>query len=77
MDVDGRTRKGRPKRRWTDSVSVDKGRGECQGRRCENGLNGGNLSETSTHIEVGKDAVEEEESYENPNEMQQSAPDSV
>ena len=55
MDVEGRRKKGRPKRRWMDSVNVD---------LREKGLPGC-VGETRhihrPHIEVGKDAIEEED----------------
>ena len=42
INVDGR-RKGRPKRRWMDSVNMD-----CRVRKRKTGLCGDNLSESST-----------------------------
>ena len=60
IDVEGRRRKGRPKRRWMDSVNVVMREKGCRGKRCNTGLCGGNLSDSSTHMEVGKEAMEEE-----------------
>ena len=58
-----RRRKGRrPKFRWMHSVNVEswtRGRRDCRGRKSKTGLCGGNLSEPLTHIEVGKDVVED------------------
>ena len=46
MDVEGRRRKGTPKRMRMDSVNVDLR--DCRARRCKTGMYGCNLSHTST-----------------------------
>ena len=50
IDVDGKRRKGRLKRMWMDSVNVDLR--DCRAKRLKTGLCGGNLTDTSTHIDV-------------------------
>ena len=59
IDVDGRRRKGRPKRRWMDSVKVDlreKGLSgkETQYRAVRRQL----VRYFNPHIQVGNDAIE-------------------
>ena len=53
MDVEGR-RKGRPKRRWMDSVNVNLREKGCRGRRRKTEQFGGTLSETSTPHKSGE-----------------------
>ena len=59
-DVEGRRRKGIPRRRWMDSVNVDlREKGLSEGERHKTWLCGGNLSDTPTPHR--KYAVEEKE----------------
>ena len=61
MDVEGRRRKGRPKRRWMDSENMDLGEKGQSGRRSKAELCEGNWSERKkTDLEVEKVAMEEE-----------------
>ena len=49
IDVEGRRRKGRPKRRWMDRVNVDlRGKGTVGRGDGKTGPGGCNLSDTST-----------------------------
>ena len=57
MDVDGRRRKGRPKRRWMDSVNVDLREKGLSGEETHNKAMWRQLVR---YIEVEKDLVEEE-----------------
>ena len=60
MDVERRRRKGRPKRRWMDSINVDFGEKGLSGRTRKSGqCMEATCQKHRPHIEVGKDAVEE------------------
>ena len=55
MEVPGKRRRGRPKRRWLDSIRNDMSeRGGCQRRTRKTGLDGGVSQDTSTPHKSGK-----------------------
>ena len=59
MDVDGRRKKGRWKRMWIDSVNVDL---REKGMSVDETPNRATTGQTHrAHIEMGNDAMEEEE----------------
>ena len=53
MEVPGKRRRGRPKRRWLDSMRNDLS-GGCQRRTRKTGLDGGVPQDTSTPHKSGK-----------------------
>ena len=62
--VEHQKRKRRPKRKWVDSSQQDLTENGIQGIVASyrpTGLIGGEYSDTSTHIKVGKDADDDEE----------------
>ena len=54
MEVPGKRRRGRQKRRWLDSIRNDLSERQLSGRTCKTGLDGGVSQDTSTPHKSGK-----------------------
>ena len=60
MEVPGKRRRGRPKRRWLDNIKNDLSERELSGEEAQHRVQWRRLETHQPHIEVGKDAKEEE-----------------
>ena len=57
MEMPGKRRRGRPKRRWLDNIKNDLSQRELSGKEAKEASH----KEYRPHVKVGKDAGEEEE----------------